>query len=219
MKIIMTRLLSCMMMIIYLLHFCRKWRNQKQTTSWCCSGTGVASSAPCTYTAPKRTRPPSWSASGPRVLWARWSRASTNTTQTGSSSARFPPRPCRRVWMPSRSTATYGKPGNQPPPRKCYLPSPNGTYRTLPATPAISLQMEQSTFNLHFTVHIHEDSAPAMSVRWTHTSCIIIFSLSLFIPVHFPFEIPNWHGDSVKDMHNWNVKHYLICVNECHWSV
>lgn len=46
------------------LFLCRKWRNPKPITSWCCSGILDASSGLCTPTVPRRRRSPDWPALG-----------------------------------------------------------------------------------------------------------------------------------------------------------
>lgn len=47
--------------------YCRKWRNLKPITSWCCSVTLDASSGLCTPTVPRPRRSPGWSALGRRT--------------------------------------------------------------------------------------------------------------------------------------------------------
>lgn len=89
--------------------FYRKWRNQRPTSSWCCSVTLAASSGLCTPTAQRLKRSPGWPASALRASHQRWSRASTSTTQTGSSSAWSLPKPCPLAWTLSPSAAICGR--------------------------------------------------------------------------------------------------------------
>lgn len=104
---------------------CRKWRNPKPITSFCCSVTPGASSGPCTPTARRRRRSPNWPASGRRASPSRWSRACTSTTRTGSSSAWSRPKRCPPAWTPSPSPATCGKPRSRPRPKNCTPSSTN----------------------------------------------------------------------------------------------
>lgn len=93
----------------YLCFHFRRWRRARPTTSWSSSATPAVSSAACTPWTPTPRTLSGWPA------WARgrspptkWS-PSTNTAQTGSSSAPFRQKQWGWVWTPSPSPAIYGK--------------------------------------------------------------------------------------------------------------
>lgn len=119
----------CTKQWLFSVFLCRKWRNPKPTTSWCCSATPGASSGRCTPTAPRPRRSPSWPASGQGASPPRWSRACTSTTRTGSSSARSQPKPCPLAWTPSPSPVICGKPRSRGRPKNC---TPSSSPRPRP---------------------------------------------------------------------------------------